>query len=178
MGGFRNFAPTENLSVWGWLAIQTTSPTAFMNSLVVGSLSSKARCVETGRKSFAINPITKEEIPTSDMIPGCDILIESASTAGIEAACQRVPVVDYFTDIAINRLEASGGSRTWKPCELGVAIETRDIGNLRGVISGLLSGNYIAKKMKKRQEIIFCKPFKRGSVAKTIADTLISFANQ
>lgn len=40
-------------------------------------------------------------IPTPDVLPGCDLLINFTSTVAVEAACLRIPVIDFCTTIAL-----------------------------------------------------------------------------
>ncbi len=65
----------------------------------------------------AVRFITKTEMSGSDLLPGVDLVFESASTIGIEAVCQRIPVVDWFSDIALERLRKATGSDRWPLCE-------------------------------------------------------------
>lgn len=119
-----------------------------------------------------------KEIPTrliSDLIPGIDLLIESASTIGIEAAHQRKPVIDYFTEVALARMKEGTGSRDWDPCWLGVAKATYCVPDLATIIEQLLDDNHYTKTHQlERQQEIYPAPPKKGAAVKKIVETLVT----
>jgi len=65
--------------------------------------------------------ITRDILTTSDIVPGADILVDFCSTTAIEAAHQRIPVINFFTEIQLGRLEEIIGTREWELNRLGVA---------------------------------------------------------
>lgn len=116
--------------------------------------------------------ITKKIIPSSALVPPADIIVEAGSDIGVEAACQRKPVISFWTDIALDRLEESTGSRTWPVCEKGASeavIESVKI--LAPTIGYLLSEEGYAP-MRKRQELLFPKPTEKGSAVRIMAETI------
>jgi hypothetical protein len=83
--------------------------------------------------------VTKEVMPTSTLVVGADLLIESMSTEGIRAAHQRIPVIDYMTEPALQRLEKMSGSRKWDLCEEGAALAIQeDVESLAVAMKSLL----------------------------------------
>ena len=75
----------------------------------------------------------KYQLSGDDLVAGADVVIPSASTIGVAAGCQRIPVVNYFTGPALDRLEKSTGSRKWPPAdedktELRVTDDPRELG--------------------------------------------------
>lgn len=116
--------------------------------------------------------ITKKVIPSSALVPPCDIVVESTSDIGVEAACQRKPVISYFTEKALDRLEESTGSRKWPVCEKGAAKAIYSNPNeLASAISELLTeGGYAP--MRERQEILFPKPAEKGTATRIMAETI------
>lgn len=80
---------------------------------------------------ISVRLVNKDEIPLSDMIPGCDVLVAAYSTNGVEAACQRVPVIDYFTRLNMNEWNRLTGSSIWEPARKAASkVVTEDIGEL------------------------------------------------
>ena len=131
--------------------------------------------VKYSRSPFRV--VTKEEFSGSDMIAGADIVIESASTMGIEAACQRVPVIEYFTEIALNRLEEANGVREWELVRLGAAREVRgNVTHLFNAILVLLFYDGGDKKLREVQERVFPKPAELGTSLKIMTEVLKEFS--
>lgn len=116
--------------------------------------------------------ITKKVIPSSALVPPCDIVVEFTSDIGVEAACQRKPVISYFTEKALDRLEESTGSRKWPVCERGAARAIyNDPSELASVISELLTPEGYAP-MRERQKILFPRPAEKGSATRIMAETI------
>ena len=120
--------------------------------------------------------VTKEEFSGSDMISGADVVIESASTMGIEAACQRIPVIEYFSEIALNRLEEANGIREWELVKLGAAREVR--GNITDLFNTILDLLLYGgdKKLREVQERVFPKPAELGTSLKIMTEVLKEFS--
>ncbi len=115
--------------------------------------------------------ITKKVIPSSALVPPVDIIVESASDVGVEAACQRKPVIDYFTEKALDRLEESTGSRKWVVCEKGASEAIYNPDKLASAIARLLTTEGYAP-MCERQEALFPAPAEKGSATKIMAETI------
>ncbi len=103
--------------------------------------------------------ITKDQMSGPDLIPGSDVVFESASTIGIEAVCQRIPVVDWFSDIALARLEKTTGSRLWPLCEQGAALLYQNSNDL-GTITSRIRGE--DNDYRSRLEVLYPKPARMG----------------
>lgn len=75
------------------------------------------------RDGFTVKVLTKADgLPTPKIISAGDGMISSMSTTGIDAAIQRVPVIDIITPYALERFKESSGGRTkWGPGELGIS---------------------------------------------------------
>ncbi len=115
--------------------------------------------------------ITKNVMTSSDLVVGSDIIVESASTIGIEAACQRKIIIDFFGEIALARLEEQSGSRIWPPCVMGIAeFVYSDPSNLaEKIIYCLHSEN---RYLRKQQEEVFPAPAEKGSAVKIMTATI------
>lgn len=136
--------------------------------------------------------VTKAKASTDDLVLACDILIESMSTAGIYAACQRKPVIDYLTERALDRLEKMTGMRTWDLCEEGAACavyERRAYQRMdfcgdpaRAIavqMARLLTDECPeGKQLRDVQEKLFVEPKERGMAVRVIADTLETFVGK
>lgn len=79
----------------------------------------------TSKTDFDFIVVEKQEVTSSNVLDAGDLVIESASTLGIEAAHLRIPVIDMFSERALTRLERAIGSRSWELCELGCADDVR-----------------------------------------------------
>ena len=134
-----------------------------------------------GATAVIVRIVPKSEMPSSQVLVGADLVVESASTLGIEAAHLRIPVVDYFTEIALSRMEASSGSRRWGPCELCVAIPIYggSVDKLAQVIEDILNfsdaqplPSRTTLDLLVRQEAVYPRPPEKGTAVKIMADTL------
>lgn len=72
-----------------------------------------------------------------NLVPYADIVVESASTVGIEAACRRIPAISVFSELATRRLEKTTGSREWPLCQCGCSLRT-SVGRLGSAIEQLM----------------------------------------
>lgn len=128
--------------------------------------------------SVPVKIITYDMMLMSDMVPGADIVVESASTVGIEAAHQRKPVIDYFTEIALSRLYEASGSRLWKPCCLGAAIEVLSYRGGPAELAQMIDYYLFRggdKIMRLHQEKAYPIPSEKGFTVRLIQDTVLSF---
>ena len=119
--------------------------------------------------------VPKEVMSGSEMIPGADVVVESASTIGIETACQRIPVVEYFTYAGRGNWKRQTGSVDYEPCRLKVAEEiSLGVQELSETLDMVLrkDGSVLRHKMLERQREVFPKPAKRGAAVKAIISTL------
>ena len=119
--------------------------------------------------------VPKEFLSASDMVSGADVVVESASTIGIEAACQRVPVVEYFTYAGLGNLKRQTGSVDYEPCQLNIAEEVLlGVQELSETLDMVLhrDGSALGHKMLERQRQVFPKPAEKGVVVKAIVSTL------
>lgn len=125
-------------------------------------------------------PITVKFVPNefmsgSEMIPGADVVVESASTIGIEAACQRIPVVEYFTYASRGNWKRQTGSVFYEPCELKIAAEV-STGSLElsQTLDRILAKeeSLMRRVMLERQKAFFPQPAERGAAVGMIINTL------
>lgn len=116
--------------------------------------------------------VAKEFLSSSEMLSGCDLVIESCSTIGIEAACLRKPVISYLSEIALGRLEKGSGSRSWELCVLGVAEEVRgEPMQLANCVGNLLDYGGAASLLVRQAEV-YPEPPERGSAVRKMIATL------
>ncbi|MEK7078036.1 MAG: hypothetical protein AAB911_00525 [Patescibacteria group bacterium] len=120
--------------------------------------------------------IPKEMLSGSEIIPGCDVVVQSGSTIGIEAACQRKPVIEYLTYVGLGNWERQTGSRKMETIELGIAGELRafhGIHELSLYIHQLTGAEHIARLGSlAQQEKVFPQPAEKGVAVKMIINTL------
>jgi hypothetical protein len=119
-----------------------------------------------------ISIVAYHTLPGADMIPGCDIVITSISTIGIEAAFQRKPVIDFLTRATLANLKKTTGRKSWKPCELGVSkMVYEDTTRLAEAIEELLTPDGFAPMLAQQKKIY--PPIKRrGRAVYKIAETI------
>lgn len=120
--------------------------------------------------------ITNDIMSPSDLLVGSDLVIESASTICIEAACQRKPVISFFTEIALKRMEEISGTRNWDPCEKGISEAV--YGNskkLSSIIPYILSNEGFTQ-MRQNQEETYPEPKRKGVAVYLITETLKKLA--
>ena len=113
----------------------------------------------------------------SALVPGADLVICSASTIGIEAAHQRIPVINFFTKLSRKRLFEATGQTTWTPDELGASVMVyEDTAELTREIIWLLTQKG-RQEMQEKQKIIFPVIKRKGEVVRIMAETLLSIAS-
>lgn len=118
--------------------------------------------------------ITRDILTTSDIIPGADIVVDFCSTTAVKAAHQRIPVINFFTEIQLGRLEEIIGAREWELNRLGVAEAVYgNVKDLTFAINRLLTPEGFAP-MRQRQEIIYPAPPAKGAAINKMAEAILS----
>ncbi len=121
-------------------------------------------------------PLQVAETSTLDILPGVDLVVQSASTIGVAAAIQRIPVIDFFSEIALARMEKVTGAREWKLCQKGVSKAVCSYPTtLADWMNAYLGGPFgrlteEMKIMRQNQEKVFPKPSERGAAVRIMAD--------
>lgn len=111
--------------------------------------------------------ITRDEMPTMDIIPGADYVVDTpGSSIGINAACLRKPVICYCSEIALDNLEKSTTKKLWRPCKLGVMKPVNDPNGLA------YEFHQDFGQMIKRQKEVYPKPAQKGRAIKIMTETL------
>lgn len=112
-----------------------------------------------------------------EAIPGADLLVLSASTLGQTAAAQRIPVVDYFTTLALHRLKYEG-VMDHEDCALGIS-EAADVDSpkdLAEVMALLLDpASPTRLRQRKNQEEHYPHPMERGGAIRAMTETLVRY---
>lgn len=117
-----------------------------------------------------------EEMSSSDMIPGMDLMISCCSTVEIEAVCQRKPVISYIPHTGMVRMRTTMGEK-WEPREQGVveSVEAGVVEYTIDVISAMLHGY---TNLEVEQERFYPKPKEKGVALRAIVSTLQEFAGK
>ena len=124
------------------------------------------------KSSVKVAFVTKNIMRSSILVPPADLVIESGSDIGVEACCQRKPVVSFFTKIATDRLSAQKETSKWSPCELGAEKAVYgDVNELASAISELLTPEGYAP-MRERQEKVFPQPDEKGTAVRIMASAI------
>lgn len=85
-------------------------------------------------------------------------------------------MIEYFSEIALNRLAEANGVREWELVRLGAAKEVRgNITDLFNTILDLLLYGGV-DRLRAIQEKVFPRPAESGSSLKVMAETLKEFA--
>lgn len=123
-------------------------------------------------RRLPVRLVTKAEMESADMVPGCDLVVESASGIGTAAACQRKPTISYFTEVALSRMEGKDCNREWPPCELGLSRRVKD--NPERLANAILDLLYYDgfEEMKRRQEEVHPAPAERGEAIRKMIATI------
>ena len=119
--------------------------------------------------------LTKElGLAALDVINACDFMAASASTAGVEAACLRKPVADFFSPPGLKRIKEQTGGDTWPPCDFGVSRATHSASELAEAMQSLMSpGGF--EEMLERQFEHFPKPAERGQAIRKMTEAVLGF---
>lgn len=122
-----------------------------------------------------VRVVLPDEMKSSDMIPGMDLMISCCSTAEIEAVCQRKPVISYIPHTGRVRMRTTMGDK-WEPVEQEVveAVIGGSIESMQYVIDDLLDYNYLQGD----QEKFYPKPREKGIALRAIVRTLQEFAKK
>lgn len=111
------------------------------------------------------------KIKSSDLLPAADLVIDLTSSIGIEAAHQRIPVINYFSEVVGAWLERARGNRTWESCGLGAMKAVFTVNEITDAILDLtVTGAY--DEMRTRQEEVYPASPVVGNAAKKMADAV------
>ena len=122
-----------------------------------------------------VDIIPASKMRGSEMLPGVDLVVESFSTIGIEAAFQRIPVIGFLSKFAKDRRRQQAEENYWPPYDSGVAwvIDDGSILHLSNTISDLFYGDQV-KTLQARQAEIYPMPKVMGTSVKIMADAIES----
>jgi hypothetical protein len=113
-----------------------------------------------------------------DLVPGANVVVQSASTVGGTATCQRIPVINYFTDKALERLFGNVVDKIWEQVKLGVEVQV--INNIMDLASAIISycgeGSTSRLTLIQHQEKEYPHPKKNS--ARLIAEALHEIAGK
>lgn len=122
--------------------------------------------------------VAPDEMKTSDMIPGMDVMVSCCSTVEIEAVCQRKPVISYIPHTGLVRMRTTMGDK-WEPVEQGVVISSTPgcTFDLADSIDDLLTLDVWNNSfVRSKQEALYPKPTEKGVALRAIIGTLQEFA--
>lgn len=138
--------------------------------------------VKFGGGKFRIVP--KAEMDTASLVVGSDLVIEFGSdlviefgsSEGMRAACLRIPVITYATELALNRLESMQGSRELELVDNGGSMLVKgnwdSDENLGSRIPFVLKGGL--DQVRKQQEIGYPKPERPGATLEAMIGAIES----
>ena len=115
-------------------------------------------------------------IPTEEILPGADLLISTLSTTDQEAAAQRIPVIEFFTPLAMSRMQKNFSTQKWETCEQGVAYEVFDDTRRLAQLVYQVLWNGVSDAMRHAQEEHYTKPKKKA--LDVMEETIRSFSKK
>jgi UDP:flavonoid glycosyltransferase YjiC (YdhE family) len=99
--------------------------------------------------------ITKDVLPTLDMVAGADLVIEFTGSASVCAAYQRIPLIHVTPQVWLTRFAKEAGEATIETIEVGAGIWVKEISEhqLISAIRELLdSSSHSAQCLRVAQE--------------------------
>ncbi|MDO8467215.1 MAG: hypothetical protein Q7S83_03705 [bacterium] len=119
------------------------------------------------------------EFSAHNLIAASDLLVAPASNTGIEAACMRKPVINYFTELYFNEMESYDGMRIWPPCQMGISSQvSSNPSSLANKIFALLVHGGYKQEMLIRQMNVFPVVANPGEAIKKICQAIDSLEGQ
>ncbi|MEK9194929.1 MAG: hypothetical protein AAB975_01015 [Patescibacteria group bacterium] len=112
-------------------------------------------------------------ISTPDAVAGADVFVEIAGTEGRRAAYQNIPVIDFFSVVGRNRMQAGNKVDTWGPCDLGMAIGLykADIPEFARTLEWVLTPEGRAENSTRQK--IACPPLQyRGAAVQAMVEAM------
>lgn len=115
-------------------------------------------------------------IDTSEILVGCDLVVEFTSTIGIQAACLRIPVVDFCTTTALRGESPIIGKDPWLLTAMGVShpVYNGSVEQLGKFMSRSLLDYSYSSELRRKQERAFPVPSlnNRGLALKLMCSAL------
>ena len=146
----------------------------FLQTREVTDLGNRVRVRVTCGK----HPQEENKIATPDMLPRTDVVVATLSTLEQEAACQRIPVVEYLTAIALDRMEKNFGTRRWEPCRQGIAFEVFANHTLLADVIKIFLTPAGRKSLHPAQERHYPRPLRPGHALAVMAETVKSYVEK
>lgn len=120
--------------------------------------------------------VRSDVISTPDAVVGADVFVEIAGTEGRRAAYQDVPVIDFFSVVGRNRMQAGNKVAKWEPCELGMAIGLYEanIPEFAKTLEGVLTPQGRAENNARQKTA--CPPLReRGAAVQAMVTAMRSY---
>ena len=108
-----------------------------------------------------------------DLLPGAELMVESASTFCMSAAILRVPVISVLTEVSKQRNVPVFGQREWKPVVKGIALETYGDINMLGLL--MIKATTYDDTVRERQIQLYPGFRERGEFARGVVRALERF---
>lgn len=118
----------------------------------------------------------EDKISTAELLPAADLVVTTLSTVDQEAACQRIPVINYLPNIALDRMQKNFGTRNWEACEQRIAEKVTCADDLGLAIREYLVDG-VPNNMKEAQQLHYPKPEKIGYAVDIIIQTLLYYGD-
>lgn len=166
----------RNFSLWNNLIMATNRMPGKSWRLVLARHPGERQAAELyaellGYSDYPIQLL--EGLSSTEALVGTDLVVSSLSTIGIAAACRRIPVIDFVTDLDKRWWQILSGNRIWPPAIQEASWEVDTLGGLQVGISTLLATHSPeARNMKIAQERAFAAEKMQGAAIK-IATTLV-----
>lgn len=128
-------------------------------------------------KPFSPIPIqitTDDILPTPEIVPGADIVVEFGTSIAQAGAYQGVPVISLGFELSLCGLEKGDGSRVLEAVEDGISsLVVADASKLtERIYTLLIPSNGVTRAMWARQAELYPKPKERGTALRRMADVI------
>ena len=145
----------------------------------ISSYTGLARCVP---KNVSVSFVSREAkegvpedmdfrvLPTPRVLPGMDLVVTFTSTLGLEAACQRIPVICFFPGYGLVQVR-----KEWEQCrnKTAIAVYGSSPKELAEELDRILVPNSdLRNKLIQRQKQVYSKPPLKGSATGIVIETL------
>jgi len=113
-----------------------------------------------------------DELTTSDLIAGADIIVGFGGSPEVEGACQNIPVISLSFEVLAQKIERECGRRVFETVDFGTAeLVVADATKLAERMRSLLTSEGFAL-MAYRQREVYPKPTERGAAIAKMAKFL------
>ena len=134
---------------------------------------------ETIRRWPHVSAVPREAMLADDIVAGCDLVIGLIPTLGVNAACQRIPVINYLNPETVPIVERNSGGTVWPAVKYGIEAQVFESADELANAIRLLTdpSSHAAQQMRKRQEFVYPRR-PRGTAARIMVETMLQLVKK